>query len=457
MGYIASSATITLRAFLTQKGRELLINGTDVDVTSAFFSLGDSDSNYNVDYGLEPGYVPDLSGDDSGCVRSVAENVGINYNAIYLGELENRKEVRLQKNTGVWTKKLRVLVHLDRMSRYFLFKSIKNTSVNNNTLDSAQLSPFADFYNRISVFEVDASETDISQTDENIKMKLNFNPNIFTRLSNVWDIANPPTVGHPTNFTISEGSNTVPNGSSPSFIKSPLMFAFSSEEDTINGGRLAGAGKGGVIIYGRELGYFLNTYTLGTGGVKNSVSGFPQFKLPSEVEGQTFDLLDDTSSPTKYTEIYPCAKIQKVNNIVVSDAVYLVNTPPNSVGPTQFFTSSNDDIAFNNQYSKLYKNGAGLSGGPSLISFPGLIQDEVTNLYTFIQSNSNKDIFALQAGSATEYRSIPLNFTVYAQDSTAEVGTLEIILKYDNSIVLSSDTSYNAITSAGNTTFIEYI
>jgi len=76
MGFITSGNTVTISAFLTQKGREnLLINKTDFKVL--YFALGDSDSNYNVLHELGKGFVPDLTGDNVDCIKSLAVNVDI--------------------------------------------------------------------------------------------------------------------------------------------------------------------------------------------------------------------------------------------------------------------------------------------------------------------------------------------------------------------------------------------
>lgn len=80
MGYVPSTPTITLQAYLTQKGREYLINGTDEQVNIAYFGLSDIDVNYFISSNiinsdenntLPSGFVPDISGDHLDCVRSI--------------------------------------------------------------------------------------------------------------------------------------------------------------------------------------------------------------------------------------------------------------------------------------------------------------------------------------------------------------------------------------------------
>jgi hypothetical protein len=84
MGYIPSpGGQITLVAYLTAKGREYLVNGQPDDFLPRFFAVSDPDTNYlqaaettpqgpNI---LPAGYVPDLSGDYSGSIRSLAAGV----------------------------------------------------------------------------------------------------------------------------------------------------------------------------------------------------------------------------------------------------------------------------------------------------------------------------------------------------------------------------------------------
>jgi len=80
MGYVPSSATQTLYAYLTQKGRYFLLFSSATESTVKYFSLHDDDINYrissknvNSDYNKLPrGFVPDITGDDDDCIRSVS-------------------------------------------------------------------------------------------------------------------------------------------------------------------------------------------------------------------------------------------------------------------------------------------------------------------------------------------------------------------------------------------------
>lgn len=81
MGFIASAATVTSQAYLTELGRQYLFNGPNkpryvtlpngrtIDrLKIERFSLGDPDVNYNLPLLLESGEIPDLSGDNENCV-----------------------------------------------------------------------------------------------------------------------------------------------------------------------------------------------------------------------------------------------------------------------------------------------------------------------------------------------------------------------------------------------------
>jgi len=80
MGYLPSSSTQTLYAYLTQKGRYYLLFSSATESTVKYFSLHDDDINYRVssknvgsDYNKLPrGFVPDITGDDDDCIRSVS-------------------------------------------------------------------------------------------------------------------------------------------------------------------------------------------------------------------------------------------------------------------------------------------------------------------------------------------------------------------------------------------------
>jgi hypothetical protein len=83
MGYLPSSSTRTLYAYLTQKGRYNLLFSSATASTVTYFSLHDDDINYRVTSKkissqfnkLPKGFVPDITGDgfDNDCIISVSQ------------------------------------------------------------------------------------------------------------------------------------------------------------------------------------------------------------------------------------------------------------------------------------------------------------------------------------------------------------------------------------------------
>jgi hypothetical protein len=90
MGYIPSSATQTLYAYLTQEGRFNLLFSSATASTVKYFSLHDNDVNYiiaseiiNSQFNKLPkGFVPDITGDNDDCIRSVAQGHIVDANSI---------------------------------------------------------------------------------------------------------------------------------------------------------------------------------------------------------------------------------------------------------------------------------------------------------------------------------------------------------------------------------------
>lgn len=90
MGYVPSSTTQTLYAYLTQKGRyNLLFENADAFQVK-YFSLHDNDINYiiasetiNSQFNKLPkGFVPDITGDNDDCIRSIAQAHIVDANSI---------------------------------------------------------------------------------------------------------------------------------------------------------------------------------------------------------------------------------------------------------------------------------------------------------------------------------------------------------------------------------------
>jgi hypothetical protein len=94
MAFLPSSSTKTLYAYLTQKGREYVLSGDQLQFKITQFSLHDDDVNYNVtktvtndEYNKLPkGFVPDITGDDDDCVTSIAAGVYVNLGCRLTGD-----------------------------------------------------------------------------------------------------------------------------------------------------------------------------------------------------------------------------------------------------------------------------------------------------------------------------------------------------------------------------------
>ena len=79
MGFINSATTVTIRARLTNLGRERLLTGNNT--IFSHFILGDSDANYNTESILITGRIPVDSGDlgnDNGTNDNISANVDVN-------------------------------------------------------------------------------------------------------------------------------------------------------------------------------------------------------------------------------------------------------------------------------------------------------------------------------------------------------------------------------------------
>lgn len=91
MGFVTSSSTIQLYAYITQYARDRIINGDINEFTVTHFSLHDDDINYKIAskeiatdatggtiYNLvSSGFIPDITGDIDNCVKSLAKGVAI--------------------------------------------------------------------------------------------------------------------------------------------------------------------------------------------------------------------------------------------------------------------------------------------------------------------------------------------------------------------------------------------
>jgi len=93
MGFIAENNTIQIKTYLTQLGRKYILDGNKEDFQIEFFTLHDDDINYQISsnivdgfYNTTPsGFIPDLTGDDDTCIKSVAYGVEPNPDSYLTG------------------------------------------------------------------------------------------------------------------------------------------------------------------------------------------------------------------------------------------------------------------------------------------------------------------------------------------------------------------------------------
>jgi hypothetical protein len=81
MGKLTSASTVYATAYLTDRGRKYLFNQGNVRFDAAgndllemlYFTLSDSDTNYQTVARLASGDVPDISGKNDNCIKATAD------------------------------------------------------------------------------------------------------------------------------------------------------------------------------------------------------------------------------------------------------------------------------------------------------------------------------------------------------------------------------------------------
>ncbi len=209
MGFISSSSTLDISAYLTYAGRKAILSGQTSDSQIKFFTLGDSDVDYNIAketlFGspnkniLTSGFVPDLTGDNNGCIKSLADGITIRY-ALQSGIVAPAPApttpttpvptpttpvptpptppvpvpvvtttYQLVLFTGTTTSNyitdgkssLNAIVNLDVMMQWSLYNASISpflSSTAYNTFDPNLKSPFADFYKSIKLKRIVSSD-----------------------------------------------------------------------------------------------------------------------------------------------------------------------------------------------------------------------------------------------------------------------------------------------------------
>ena len=85
MGFIQQSDKKKIYAYLTQYARQQILDGNEADITVKYFSLHDNDVNYNISANivnnsyntLPSGFIPDITGDNQGCLFSIANGINL--------------------------------------------------------------------------------------------------------------------------------------------------------------------------------------------------------------------------------------------------------------------------------------------------------------------------------------------------------------------------------------------
>ena len=86
MGLIQSASTVFANCYLTSTGRDYLFDKNNIRFSATGqdlfqitqFSLGDTDTNYALNYILASGEVPDISGNQAQCLKTADDSVPLN-------------------------------------------------------------------------------------------------------------------------------------------------------------------------------------------------------------------------------------------------------------------------------------------------------------------------------------------------------------------------------------------
>ena len=440
MGFISSATTTTkieIDALLTQKGREYLINDIDRMLISTF-SLGDPDHSYMGSGGTQPlvtGDVPNITGDFSGCVFSVHSSIDENSlrNKIlrgYENKLQTRK-IKFKKNEDYinsgdtsYYQQLNCTVKLDRMIKYLLLESSEGRQ-SGSTYDEQIKSPFADFYSEIAI--IVSSNTTNLETIERKEIEFKIGEGItsdteyFKRFFNInQTILNNPAVNINKYLSTSFDFSDYP---------SPFVIALSSylSGETLS---LGGAGKGGLIIYPRSLGYVgqnlqdIDVFSTATFPI---ISNIKKFYRNTDLENVDFNISGGVIIPAASVDTgFDGPKIFEARSEILQD--------PEELMGDEIQNPDEIEKRWRNHYLRFYKR--------------DLIQEEIKLLGNFIKHNSNPNntnrlfniVYSGNGTTPINYLSRkPLTLIAKTDNINDEIGILKINFDLDVSNALNNN------------------
>lgn len=414
MGFTKQSDIIELNAYLTQLGKSKILKGTTPSERNIkYFTLGDSDTDYNIAVNpvtgdpdgvknyLPSGTVPDITGDRNSCTSGVQDGIDIKYKLFYTGNTSTSsvsRELRfITTSNPLGVNNLEYTIDLSKYIKWFEYygKYSKNLNDSFNKVENLR-NPFIKFYDSIRIgnnLNQLSNPTDIqfdlSSSDYQLYNSLNrFNLVIDETTNNVsYRITNP-------------GSNK---------ISSPLVFMFSSNNNNINL-----AGNGGIVLHNRDYRnneYYVTDLNTGELVLVPYVNGV--FQLPT-------NNISEIDERFGFQTVAPSLKVNYYKNNQINTKTFIYR------GIEDFFLFDEP----NNNYLKTYVN---YDDKKTVSQFEAELLKEfiVTRNDVFMQTNNGV------------YISKPLTFYIKTSDKNIKNASLTLKFKYD--------TNYNSIPSTQET------
>ncbi len=309
------------------------------------------------------------------------------------------REIKFKKNLESgdinYYNNLNITVRLDRMINYMMAESSKDNRglLSDIDFDDKLKTPYANFYNDIVVVVSAKTSTGTIVTKERkpVKFKIGNGSqkylDYFKKFFNINQVvisSDPLILAPPSDYLEIEKINKRQTNTSPLVLSlcsydNRALSGF-NENRQFSNDLVAGAGKGGIVIYPRVFGYLINI----TDSIRNK--GIPYSKINNvnklntdqrlffkitDIEGQTFSY-DETDG------IIPSIAIDNGDfRVFTSNQTILDdNTTTSLLG----MSNIDKDHSFQNQYLKLFNR--------------ELIKEEVQQLGHFITNNEGTKSFA---------------------------------------------------------------